>query len=783
MALATAHVDIVANTDRFEKDLQSKLKQTGASSGQAFQRAFQSAVSKVRAPAISKRFGDQGKSAGQTFAREFSKAAGSARVGGGLTKGIGKTVDRDGKSMGRRFGTVFVKAAAAPIAGIGKGMMTALSSIMDVGGGANIKTFGALAAAAGSATIAIAPLTKAIAALPAAVGGAATSIGTLVVAFQGMGEAISAGMSGDMEEFREALDGLAPSAQNVAKEVVGLKPAFDSLKGSVQGAFFEPLVDSIGRLSDVITGNIQTGMTNLAKALGEASAAVTDFFASPQGGEAMQAVFDGIATSVRNITPAIQPLLQGLTDMAAAGADRLGGIAPMLEGIGNAMSNFAQSGGVDRWLTAASTAARQLWEAIQPLGPGLSAMFNSLGTYGASVRGMMVPAFEALGEAMEAVAPVFRQLFDIMGTTLGTIIPPIAEAFSGLAKTLASILVPAFTALEPVIQKISEQMGPVLMEAVRQLVPMLLELGRAIGSVLGPAIAALKPVLDMILPILVSNFQNIVGVVKGAVKFLTGIFKTLGAVIQGDWAAAWEGVKQILVGAWQFIWNFLKVWLLGKALKVIKLFGGMLKGLWNRIWAAVSGTVSRWVGQIVAWVTRMKDRILGFFSNAGMWLVQAGKSIMQGFLNGLKSLWGKVTGFVGSIGSWIKNNKGPLSYDRQLLVPAGRAIMAGFAEGLRDGWRDVASTIHGITDKLPSEFAAGANSAPFAQNPMPMPQARDAVSAGLLPPAGASGGQRVTNNNRTTTVGAPTIHVTSASEDPARVARKTANRLAQLSTA
>src|SRR5690606_1994709 len=39
------------------------------------------------------------------------------------------------------------------------------------------------------------------------------------------------------------------------------------------------------------------------------------------------------------------------------------------------------------------------------------------------------------------------------------------------------------------------------------------------------------------------------------------------------------------------------------------------------------------------------------------------------------SAYGKVQNFVSGIAGWIRDHKGPLSYDRRLLPPAGRAIM------------------------------------------------------------------------------------------------------------
>jgi SLT domain-containing protein len=79
------------------------------------------------------------------------------------------------------------------------------------------------------------------------------------------------------------------------------------------------------------------------------------------------------------------------------------------------------------------------------------------------------------------------------------------------------------------------------------------------------------------------------------------------------------------------------------------------------------------------------SRVTAPFRKAGNWLFNAGYNVLWGFLNGLKAIWGKVTGWVSGIASWIRSHKGPISLDARLLVPAGMAIMTGFYNGLKSG--------------------------------------------------------------------------------------------------
>ena len=109
-------------------------------------------------------------------------------------------------------------------------------------------------------------------------------------------------------------------------------------------------------------------------------------------------------------------------------------------------------------------------------------------------------------------------------------------------------------------------------------------------------------------------------------------------------------------------------------------------------------------GDVLDWAGGIGSSIIDALGDMGSLLFEQGSAIISGFLDGLKSMWDSVTGWVSGIGEWIAENKGPLDYDRVLLVPHGKAIMAGFLEGLDTGFSDVQDDVLGMADTLADDF-------------------------------------------------------------------------------
>ena len=240
----------------------------------------------------------------------------------------------------------------------------------------------------------------------------------------------------------------------------------------------------------------------------------------------------------------------------------------------------------------------------------------------------------------------------------------------------------------------------------------------------------LKEDLQMIWEAIKAAIQMVWEGIKFIITAIVGV--TVGLIKQ-----AWEELKTGLIQIWNFlsttastVWNALKTAVttivtgLVNGIKALwegfkSFFTGLINSVqsiavntWNSIKSSVVSIIQGLVNAAQnAWNT-FKSNVQSLVSNVtnifntlrNINLADIGRAIMNGFLNGLKSAWESVKGFVSGIAGWIRDHKGPIEYDRRLLIPAGNAIMGGLNRGLDNGFDKTMAKVQSITGAIESRF-------------------------------------------------------------------------------
>jgi hypothetical protein len=80
--------------------------------------------------------------------------------------------------------------------------------------------------------------------------------------------------------------------------------------------------------------------------------------------------------------------------------------------------------------------------------------------------------------------------------------------------------------------------------------------------------------------------------------------------------------------------------------------------------------------------------------------VNAGRSVIDGLLAGIRAGVQAMYDFVSGIAAGIAARKGPISYDKKLLIPAGLAIIKGLTVGMQKAMPTLWSQINKINSDL-----------------------------------------------------------------------------------
>lgn len=156
-----------------------------------------------------------------------------------------------------------------------------------------------------------------------------------------------------------------------------------------------------------------------------------------------------------------------------------------------------------------------------------------------------------------------------------------------------------------------------------------------------------------------------------------------------------ETFRRVVTAAWNAVWGAIQaVW-------------GWIRGHWPMLLAILTGPIGlavRWIvshwDQIIATVKATPGKIKAIFSGARTWLADAGRRLIQGFIDAITGQFRRVRDTFGKLTSMIPSWKGPRSRDRRLLAGPAADIMGGFTTALEARYGGVRASLAGFTGSL-----------------------------------------------------------------------------------
>jgi tape measure domain-containing protein len=141
----------------------------------------------------------------------------------------------------------------------------------------------------------------------------------------------------------------------------------------------------------------------------------------------------------------------------------------------------------------------------------------------------------------------------------------LSQSFAKIFNTIKSIVMPILTdAISFIKDKIAmikqfwDENGAQIIQAVQNA-----------WAVIAAVFQFIAPIILFILKML---WENVKGVIDGALNIIMGLIKIFAGIFTGDFGMMWEGIKQIFFGAIEAVWNLINLLMFGRIIGGIKSF-------------------------------------------------------------------------------------------------------------------------------------------------------------------------------------------------------------------
>src|SRR5690625_4331714 len=339
-----------------------------------------------------------------------------------------------------------------------------------------------------------------------------------------------------------------------------------------------------------------------------------------------------------------------------------------------------------------------LWEGIKDAGiaiwDALKVVWESTVTFFADLWSGISEFFAEIWESIKNVA---IGIWDAVVEKWNEVVETVSEIFSPMIEFFANIWQTIKDTTSEIWETITDTLSTVW-EGIKTIASNLWE---------GVKIAVLTPILALI-QLLTGDFEGlrdtlsqIWGKIKDIASSTWGAIKdVVGALVDGlisNIQSLWEGAKSILTGIWSAIketasnlWTQLKE----GVINIVSQTKTAMSNKWNEIKTAVVDIVVGLKDDAIAkWeelktstlekINGVKDNIINPLKEVD--LLQIGKDIIDGLINGIKSKVNAVKDAVSDVASGITNKvKGilGLASPSKVLAQIGRWTGEGLAEGI-----------------------------------------------------------------------------------------------------
>lgn len=314
-------------------------------------------------------------------------------------------------------------------------------------------------------------------------------------------------------------------------------------------------------------------------------------------------------------------------------------------------------------------------ESIQELGPVFGELADTIVQIGPTIAEVFSTWISFTVELSSAVLPVLlqtiQQVFPLILSVIQAVLPIVIELFT----SVLTVIMQVATMVLPILMQAAQMVLPMILSIVQSVLPIIVTLFTNVIEVIMQIVNAVLPIL---LQVVETVFPIILAVVQAAIPVVAGLLEGVATIIQGVVVPAIQLILQVVQAVFPVITSIIET-AISVITSIMQVGMALVKGDWEAAWNKI-----KQIGETIM------NNIISFFESIN--LFEIGQNIIQGLIDGIKGMAGKVVDSVkGVVDGAIEGAKKLLGIasPSKLFFQFGEWVDQGFIDGIASMISDV----------------------------------------------------------------------------------------------